>query len=61
MELQEVIREYSDNYFDEDTIEVFKNSIKLLQMVQNGSFEYDTWVTDKVLTDLRDAINRIDI
>lgn len=66
MELQELTLEkltskYSDDYFDTETLYTFKKCLELLQSIENGSFEYDTWHTDKLLYDLRNAINKIDI
>ena len=59
--LKELTSKYSDDYFDDNMIEVLKYSLNLLQMVQKGSFEYDTFDADRTLYALRYAIDEVDI
>ena len=60
-DFKKITHNYSDDYFDKSTQELIKNSIILLQMIYTGQFEYDTAHTDRILYDIKYAVNKIDI
>jgi len=61
MNYEELTKEYSNDYFDEATEKTLRLALQLIESVKNGSFEYDTADTDRLLYDLRYAVNEIDI
>lgn len=52
---------YSKDYFDKNTKLLIKSCQKLVNMVANEEFEWDTTHTDSVLWAIRRTINKVDI
>lgn len=61
MNYKELTKEYSNDYFCEPMEKTLKLALQLIESVKNGAFEYDTADTDRLLWDLRYAVNEIDI
>ena len=52
---------YSNDYFDDNMKKVIYYSIDLIALLYYGRFEFDTYVSDNTLVQLREALNRIDV
>lgn len=63
IEIEQLLKEMKEenDYFDEPTKELILLSRELIASVEDGRFEYDTGATDRLLWDIRRAINKIDI
>ena len=61
MNYKELTKNYSDDYFDIATEKTLRLALQLIESVKNGDFEYDTCLTDRLLYDLRYAVNEINI
>ena len=61
LDYKNITKKYSNDYFDDSTEKLIKLSIQLINDLQTGDFEYDTANTDRLLYDIRYAVNDIDI
>lgn len=61
MNYEELTKEYSNDYFCEPMKKTLKLALILIESIKNGDFEYDTCFSDRLLYDLRYAVNEIDI
>ena len=61
MNYKELTKNYSDDYFCEPMKKTLQLALILIESVKDGDFEYDTCYTDRLLWDLRYAVNEIDI
>lgn len=61
MNYEKLTKNYSDDYFCEPMQKTLQLALILIESVKNGDFEYDTLFTDRLLWDLRYAVNEIDI
>ena len=61
LDYKNITKKYSNDYFCKNTERLIRLSIKLIKELQTGNFEYDTADTDRLLYDIRYAINKIDI
>lgn len=58
---KKLTKNYSSDYFSEAMQATIKCSLMLIDMIKTGEFEHDTLLTDRILYDLRYAINDVDI
>ena len=61
MDYEELTKEYADGYFDIPTEKTIRLVLQLIKSIEKGEFVYDTSDTDRLLYDLRYAVNEIDI
>lgn len=61
MKYTELTKHYSEDYFDVPTKRTIQQALLLIESIKNGSFEYDTYTTNNILTALKYAVNEIDI
>ena len=61
MNYKELTKNYSKDYFDIATEKTIRLALQLIKSIEKGEFEYDTCETDRLLYDLRYAVNEIDI
>lgn len=57
-----MIAEYYDNdYLGNDIQDLYRLSKELVEALDHGTFEWDTFYTDSLLTRIKYTINKIDI
>lgn len=59
--IQEIIKNYSDDYFDENMKNVIYYSALLISEISQAEFEYNTYKSDNTLLNLKNYVNKLEI